>query len=170
MNKLSQKTAIFCLFLFYWFLANMVWAENTSKLPANAELATIIAPNGKKILVEIADTPAKRSQGLMFRTTMPADHGMLFVFDKLDRWIFWMKNTRMPLDLIWLGPTHKVVHLEPSVPICTRTDEGCPRYRSLKEAQYVLELGAGRAKEFKITPNSQLTITFPEDSQPASLK
>ena len=92
---------------------------------------------------------------------MPPDRGMLFVFNRLDRWIFWMKNTKMSLDILWLDAAKTVVHIEANVPICTRTDEGCPRYRTLRNAQYVLELGTGMAEQFGIRQDSQLSITFP---------
>ena len=138
------------------------WSSETSQRPVNRDLAEIITPQKSVITAEIADTPAKRSQGLMFRKSMPPDHGMLFIFRELDHWTFWMKNTKMPLDIIWLDMEGKVVHIESNVPICTRTDEGCPRYHTLKEALYVLELGAGLAKHYDLTLGSQLKIKLPK--------
>ena len=123
-------------------------------------MATITTPRGAVISVEIADTPAKRSQGLMFRNNMPHDHGMLFIFDESDHWTFWMKNTKMPLDILWIDASKQVVHVEPNVSICTRTDEGCPRYHTLSEALYVLELKAGMAQHFGISAGSQLKINL----------
>ena len=138
-----------------------LYASDTVHQPTNRDFAEIITPSKSKVTAEIADTPAKRSQGLMFRTNMPSDHGMLFVFRELDHWTFWMKNTKMPLDIIWLDQKGKVVHVESNVPICTRMDEGCPRYHTLKKALYVLELKAGMARHYSIGPNSQLTIKLP---------
>ncbi|WP_447970527.1 DUF192 domain-containing protein [Nitrospira sp. M1] len=125
---------------------------------ANDGLAEIITPQKSIIMGEIADTPAERSKGLMFRTHMPPDHGMLFIFQELDYWNFWMKNTKIPLDIIWIDVDWKVVHIESHVPICTKTDDSCPRYRTLKEALYVLELGAGMAKHYNIRLGSQLIV------------
>ncbi|MGB0910866.1 MAG: DUF192 domain-containing protein [Nitrospirales bacterium] len=129
-----------------------------SQHPSNRGLATINTPKGSVISAEIANTPAKRSQGLMFRKDMPHDHGMLFVFNKSDHWTFWMKNTKMSLDILWIDSSEKVVHIEPNVSICTRTDEGCPRYHTPKESLYVLELKAGMAQHFEITVGSELKI------------
>ena len=72
-----------------------------------------------------------------------------------------MKNTKMALDIIWLDGNGKVVHIEPKVPVCTRTDEGCPRYHSRKKAMYVLELKAEMAERFKIRAGTPLSIVLP---------
>ncbi|GJL63317.1 MAG: hypothetical protein NPIRA04_19710 [Nitrospirales bacterium] len=89
---------------------------------------------------------------------MAPDRGMLFIFRELDYWNFWMKNTKMPLDIIWLDVDWNVVHIESHVPICTKTDDSCPRYRTQKKALYVLELGAGMAERYNINLDSQLTV------------
>ena len=138
------------------------WGKPDTQQPRNREVAEITTPQGAILSAEIADTPAKRSQGLMFRTNMPSNHGMLFIFRRLGFWTFWMKNTKMPLDILWLDASKTVVHIEMHVPICTRTDEGCPRYRTSKEALYVLELKAGMAEHFSIAKGSSLKITLPK--------
>lgn len=140
-----------------------VWGQSLTHPPSDTnfdgkDIVEIITPQQSIITAEIADTPAERSTGLMFRTQMPSDHGMLFIFRELDYWNFWMKNTKMPLDIIWLDVDWKVVHIESHVPICTKTDDSCPRYRTLKEALYVLELRAGMAEHFNILVDSQLTV------------
>ncbi len=131
-----------------------------------AGLATISTPNGKTIYAEIADTPDKRAQGLMFRTSMAPDHGMIFKFPELGHWTFWMKNTKMPLDIIWIGEKGHIIHIEPEVPICTRTDDGCPRYYSHKKSRYVLEIKAGMAHKLGLKPEALLTLTFPKGTRP----
>ncbi len=128
-------------------------------------LATISTPDGLMIYCEIADTPAKRSQGLMFRTRMAPDRGMLFTFPEFQEpgyWTFWMKNTKMPLDILWLDQDGTIVHIERYVPICTRTDNLCPRYRPKTAAVQVLELGAGQAATFNLSVGTQLTIELPK--------
>jgi len=140
-----------------------LWGQSLSHPPTNRDwtkidLVKIITPQKSIIKAEVADTPAERSQGLMFRTQMAPDHGMLFIFRELDYWNFWMKNTKMPLDIIWLDVDWNVVHIESHVPICTKTDDSCPRYRTMKEALYVLELGAGMTERYKINLDSQLTV------------
>ena len=125
-------------------------------------LAGIQTPDGSIIYAEIADTPQKRSQGLMFRTTMAHDRGMLFTFREADRHTFWMKNTKMALDMLWLDHKGTIVHIEHRVPICERTDNLCPRYRSTAPANYVLELKAGQAETRQLKKGQRLRIELPE--------
>jgi len=90
--------------------------------------------------VEIAMTQEEQSKGLMFREFMPSDHGMLFVFPVQRPYSFWMKNTLIPLDMIWLDNSRRIVHMEKAVP-CTA--DPCRHYLPSEDALYVLELNAG---------------------------
>lgn len=125
------------------------------------ELATVSTPTGVSLTVEIAETVDKRSQGLMFRKSLEADHGMLFIFPEMGHWTFWMKNTLISLDILWLDELGKILHVESHVPICTKKDDSCPRYYSTRESLYVLEIQAGKAKELGLTPGTRLSLTIP---------
>lgn len=140
------------------------WGELGS-LPGN-ELASISTPKGSIIFAEIADTPDKRAQGLMHRPSIPPDQGMLFLFPELGYWTFWMKNTKVPLDILWLDKIGTIIHIESHVPICTRTDDHCPRYYSHKQSWQVLELKAGMAKKLELIPGNQLKISVPRNHIP----
>ena len=118
-------------------------------------------PTGDTILAELADTAEKRTQGLMYRSTLARDHGMLFHFGESGFWAIWMKNTRIPLDILWLDDTKTIVHLERNVPICTRADGGCPSYRPTQRAAYVLELAAGVADQLKLDRSVKLHFALP---------
>ena len=101
----------------------------------------------------------------MFRTRMAPDRGMLFTFPEFQEpgyWTFWMKNTKMPLDILWLDQDGTIVHIERYVPVCTRTDNLCPRYRPKTAAVQVLELGAGQAATLNLGVGTQLTIELPK--------
>jgi uncharacterized membrane protein (UPF0127 family) len=98
---------------------------------------------GKRFVVEIADDDAERERGLMFRTEMASDHGMLFVHDAEDIQSYWMKNTRIPLDIIYFDHDRKLVSVAHAPP-CTLGDR-CPPFPSDGPALYVLELNAGTA-------------------------
>src|SRR5579885_983698 len=113
-------------------------------------LVAIKMPNGAVVQAEIADTPQQRARGLMFRDALPKDRGMLFTFAEPQQWSFWMKNTRIPLDIIWLDGKKRVVHVERNVPTCSRSDDGCPQYQPNDNALYVLELAAGMADSLKL--------------------
>jgi hypothetical protein len=127
-----------------------------------SRLLPIQTPSGVTIQAEIADTPQKRSTGLMYRDHLNKDHGMLFVFDQPQAWTFWMKNTQIALDLIWLDGKKRVIHIEQNVPICTRTDDSCPQYRSNSEdAMFVLEIAGGTLGGYKIEKGSKLQFILP---------
>jgi len=124
-------------------------------------LASISTPKGSIIFAEVADTPDKRAKGLMYRSAMKSDQGMLFLFPELGYWTFWMKNTKIPLDILWLDNTGTIIHIESNVPICTRADDHCPRYYSYKQSWQVLELNAGMAEKLQLMPGNRLTISLP---------
>jgi uncharacterized membrane protein (UPF0127 family) len=125
------------------------------------QLVKVRLPGGAIIMAEIADTPKKRAEGLMFRNHLPKDRGMLFTFDQAQPWTFWMKNTKIPLDIIWMNDKKQVIHIAHKVPICTRTDDGCPQYQPNDPALYVLELGGGEAERLKIEKGSKLQFGTP---------
>jgi uncharacterized membrane protein (UPF0127 family) len=106
--------------------------------------------------VEQANDPATQQRGLMFRDSMPADHGMLFNFSDEAPRVFWMKNCRMPLDILYFDKNYKLVSVQQRVPAC-RTDP-CPQYPSEGPAQYVLELNAGMADKLGVTPGDTLSV------------
>lgn len=91
-------------------------------------------------LIEIADTPAAREQGLMNREFMETNHGMLFVFEGVLPRTFWMKNTLIPLDMIWLDEAMTIVDIQAAEPCKV---ENCPTYTGQAPAMYVLELNQG---------------------------
>jgi len=105
-------------------------------------------PSGTKITAEVADTPSKRLVGLMFRDQLPHNQGMLFIFENTDFHGIWMKNCRIPLDILWLDQSRKVIHTEENVPPCQF--DPCHIYYPLQKALYVLELNTGLIAKEKI--------------------
>jgi uncharacterized membrane protein (UPF0127 family) len=112
---------------------------------------------GQHFAVEIADTEPARERGLMFRDNMPADHGMLFLFDDNAVRTFWMKNCRMPLDILYFDDKYKLVSVQQRVPACR--SEPCPVYPSEGAAKYVLELNAGTADKLGVKPGDTLNVS-----------
>ena len=103
-------------------------------------LHEISIDNGKKLIkinVEIADDNEKRTKGLMFRENLEENDGMLFIFDNEEEQTFWMKNTVIPLDMIFINKNFKIVDIQNAVPC---KEDPCVLYKSAKPIQYVLEV------------------------------
>ena len=90
---------------------------------------------------EVADTEQSRQTGLMFRSSLAENSGMLFVFERKGIYSFWMKNTLIALDMLWLDQDLRVVAVKTHVPACTSAD--CPSITPQQEALFVLEVNAG---------------------------
>lgn len=103
---------------------------------------------------EVADTAAERTLGLMFRKEIPEDKGMLFRYDEPGIYSFWMKNTYIPLDMIWIN-NHDVVHIEHASP-CLEGE--CRLYTPKYPADYVLEINSGLAEKYNITVGDKVAI------------
>ena len=111
-----------------------------------------------KFVVEIADDPAERSQGLMFREEMPRGAGMLFVYDRPQRASFWMKNTLIPLDLLFVNRRGKITHIHAdAIPGDLTPIEGGRRVLA------VLEINGGLAEDYGITVGSEMRHPVFED-------
>ncbi len=91
--------------------------------------------------VEVASTPQERARGLMYRDHLDEDAGMLFIFEDVGLYSFWMKNTLIPLDMIWLDDDGTVVYIAEDVQPCGSGT--CPLINPGKEARYVLEVNGG---------------------------
>lgn len=146
-----------CLALCSLVIAGSLFGDMPIGRAADTGLVSIQTPSGTAIHAEIADTPLKRSVGLMYRDYLKKDHGMLFFFSQPQAWSFWMKNTKIALDLIWLDDKKRVTHIERNVPICTKPDDSCPQYRpNSDDATYVLEIAGGTVDGYKIEKGTTL--------------
>ena len=112
---------------------------------------------GKRYAVEVADNPDSRERGLMFRKDMPAENGMLFIFDDEDIRTFWMKNTYIALDILYFDSDKRLVSAQLGVPPCG-DQQRCPLYPSAGPARYVLELNAGESNGLALKPGDALKI------------
>jgi uncharacterized membrane protein (UPF0127 family) len=92
--------------------------------------------------VELAITPSEQVKGLMFRYSLDTNAGMLFIYEDEQRRAFWMKNTYIPLDIIWLNRDREVVYIAKNVQPC-RDASYCPIISPDVAAAYVLEINAG---------------------------
>jgi len=111
---------------------------------------------GEWFSVDLATTAEDQRMGLMFRDEMADDHGMLFIFPTENWRSFWMKNTRIALDIFYFDAELKLVSVSENTPPC-RT-ERCPSYPSKGPARYVLELNAGKAQQLGVQPGDVLEL------------
>ena len=112
---------------------------------------------GERYAVEIADDDAERARGLMFRDVLAEGHGMLFIHVSEAPQSYWMKNTRIPLDILYFDDSRRLVAQQRDVPPCSLGDT-CPPYPSGAPARYVLELNAGEAARLDLQDGA--TIEF----------
>ena len=99
-----------------------------------------------RVFVEVPDDREEFARGLMFRNRLPWNAGMLFAFNEEEpREGFYMKNTLIPLDMIFVDSSSKIIDIKENVPPCEQ--EECPTYPSREPAQYVLEVNAGFVQE-----------------------
>ncbi|HEY9085887.1 MAG TPA: DUF192 domain-containing protein [Candidatus Tyrphobacter sp.] len=125
--------------------------------PPRAALPTtvVIAPKAR-LLLETATTPAQRERGLMNRPSLPPHTGMLFVFDADGPVSFWMKETLIPLDMIFVAPDGTVRRVFARVPVVAPNtpDDAIPLESG--SARYVIELTAGEAAQDGIVSGTRL--------------
>ncbi len=112
---------------------------------ADINLSTVVFPNGTKIIAETVRSDFEMRRGLMFRTSLAADRGMLFVHPKQDKYTYWTYQTKIPLDMIWIDRDRKIVEILPNLQPCTTNASQCPRYGGHYPANFVLEVNAGVA-------------------------
>ena len=113
---------------------------------------------GQRYRVEIADDDAERARGLMFRDELAAGTGMIFLHDREEPQAYWMKNTKIPLDILYFDNARKLVAQQRDVPPCT-AGNACPPYPSNAPARYVLELNAGEAAKLKLKNGAELKFS-----------
>ncbi|HOW35109.1 MAG TPA: DUF192 domain-containing protein [Candidatus Omnitrophota bacterium] len=137
---------VFCIGCFLW---------GSCSLPETKEKVCF---KNRCIDVEIASRKEDLIKGLQFRTSLDKNSGMLFVFPGPDVVRFWMKDTKIPLDMIWMDEDKKVIFIETDVPPCP--GDSCPTYGPLAPSRYVLEINAGCARRLGISVGGQAEFRF----------
>lgn len=121
--------------------------------PAQSDLPTIRLQLGSKsFTLEVADRTDTRTTGLMRRDSIPEDHGMIFVFDREEKLGFWMKNTRIPLDIVYLDSAGKIVSIKSMKPYDLDTTP------SDHPAKFAIELNKGQANAAGLKPGMQVNL------------
>jgi len=110
------------------------------------------------IQVEVADSPAERKKGLMFRKKLDITEGMLFVFPEEDYRGFWMKNTLIPLEIIFVDKNGIIINIEEAIPEPNTYDEDLKTYRSDEPAKYVIETNSTFTEKWNVTEGEKVVL------------
>ena len=168
-NKLTQITVVIVLIAFvaYFALSNLftnkeqvnpelekaVNQKTAYSFTKEGELSFLSAKGGtiSQIDVEVADDDEQRQRGLMFRDKMDENQGMIFLFDKEAPQAFWMHNTILPLDIIYINSQMEIVHIAKNAK--PFDDSSLP---SIKPAQYVVEVNGGYTDKLGIKDGDKI--------------
>lgn len=123
---------------------------------SQARQRAAVTLHGARFDVEVARTPEAWAHGLMGRPQLFPDTGMLFVYPEAKPRQFWMKDTRMPLDLLFFDSHGRLVDVRADTPPCRR--DPCPTYASHAPAQYVLEIAGGTVQRMGVRSGDPLAI------------
>ena len=133
-------------------------STGTTTTTSELRTVTIDASGGREVEVrlEVADTEPERQLGLMGRTALPEDRGMLFVFDEEQELSFWMKDTLIPLSVAFMDSEGRIVDIQDMKPL----DDDPPHYVSAEPAQYALEVNQGFFEErgIKVGDSARLPV------------
>ncbi len=154
MKKFAVQSVLLLLVigmgLFFYSSGNSLSKFNIPFLPQPPKFATLQI-NNASLKVEIADNVSKRSKGLAVRQSLGESEGMLFVFERSDKYPFWMKGLKFPLDFVWIKGD-KIVDITENVPPpqSGQADSSLTIYSPKVEVDKVLELNAGTVKKLDI--------------------
>jgi uncharacterized membrane protein (UPF0127 family) len=135
----------------YLLLAFLVPLAGCGPKPTTLEdFATqpITLPGGRVIKAETTSDNVGLLRGLMFRTSLAPDRGMLFVYPKPDHYQAWMYQTLIPLDIIWMDSNRRIVALDENAAPCPTPASKCPRYGGKQISAFALEIGGGLARKY----------------------
>ncbi len=139
------------------FLLDRESVRNLHIDPPRLAATPVALPNGATIQAELAVTGREQQRGLMFRSQLDANRGMLFWYTSPGTRRFWMFNTLIPLDIIWTDSNRSIIFISANTPPCGSTNPGqCPTYGPAEPSQYVLEMPAGEAQRRRLEVGATL--------------
>jgi uncharacterized membrane protein (UPF0127 family) len=135
-------------------------------LPSNAAGANEVItyqrltflPVNASIRAEVADTERAREKGLMYRKSLGKDRGMIFYFDQTGYHAFYMYNTRIPLSVIFLNESLRIVDIQEMVPCMEREPSACPVYTPHAACKYVIEVNQAFVRKHRIKIGDEVRI------------
>lgn len=138
-TKLARRLVASAVIIFAALSVLFFAIKSQNDLPS-VNIGDVVIP------VEIATSSQEKQKGLCCRNSLPENQGMLFVYEKPGNYRFWMKDTRIPLDMYWISSEKKIVHIEENV----QPESYKKSFGTDVPSQYVLETNAGFAKQHNI--------------------
>jgi uncharacterized protein len=166
LNKIKNKKYYFfvAIILFaVFFLALIFYYQENNKGQSLPKGLSFVPAETSRVCfektcfdVEIADTKYKQQRGLMNRESLEKNKGMLFVFEKEEAHKFWMKNTLIPLDMIWIDGNSKIIYIQKNAQPCKI--DSCETFGPDENAKYVLEINGGLAEDIELGIGEEMRI------------
>ena len=140
------------------FAALFLLAGCGSKNDAGLVNATEVTfPSGKTVIAETMLRDVDQMRGMMFRDSLAKDRGMLFVHTADENHPYWMYQVRIPLDIIWMDHSRRIVEISANAPPCpSKSAHDCPNFGGHEKSRYVLELAGGGAAQYGLKVGEQL--------------
>ncbi len=145
-----------------WLLLALVivFAACGSKPPntGDAETRVVTLPGGQQVRAEVMARPEDMERGMMYRSSLAPDRGMLFLHSTPGKYTYWMHNCLIPLDIIWMDQDHRIQEISANTPPCNTAPERCPQYGGNFDSWYVLEMAGGMAARYGLKPGDTLSF------------
>ena len=154
-GTINKLNVILSIILFSTAAVFFVFLQNNN-LENNSNITSEVCLENKCFNVEIADSSKERETGLMNREYLDPDSGMFFVFDKMGVYKFWMKNTLIPLDIIWIDENNKIIFIKENAEPCKV--EQCETFGSDEKAKYILEINGGLTDEMGLGVGDEINF------------
>ena len=163
-NKQNLFIGLFaiCLILLSVIISTYFLTTEEKQIPEKVAVVTFFPSNATSIAIkcEISSTPKERSEGLVNREELSDDRGMLFVYEIPQNLSFWMKNTLIPLDIIFLDKTGIVINIESANVEIDISDIDLKRYNSTSPTQFVVEINQGLSGLYGIKKGTPVLIEY----------
>lgn len=171
-----NKSLVLCLGLLFLVFVVSCQAGSDNPMPVTTPLSgglpqqlelVPMTLGTTQLQVMVARSELEKQTGLMYRTALPANEGMLFCYGKPQIMNFWMKNTRIPLDIVFFSADLRVTEsIKGMVPGAGLPDNLVPVYTTTGTAQYALELASGSVDQMIIRPGDRLSFSAPISLDP----
>ena len=150
--KKNISPCFLSLVLFLVLLSSLAYKEIESIQGQQQEQnqTALVSVGGAKIMAILSTTPDSQSKGLAIKDNLNENEGMLFVFDSPQKYSFWMKDMKFPIDIIWINSTGQIVHIEKNLPPCVLWLP-CPSYAPNDNSMYVLEVVSNFTNKYDVS-------------------